>query len=34
MLLAFAVLVPCTLAYSSYGFYVFRGKVTHEDGYH
>lgn len=27
MLLAFAVLVPCTLAYSSYGFYVFRGKV-------
>lgn len=27
MLAGFAVLVPFTLAYSTYGFWIFRGKI-------
>jgi cytochrome d ubiquinol oxidase subunit II len=30
MLAGFAMLVPATLAYNTYGFWVFRGKVKGE----
>ena len=29
-----AVLIPLILAYTAYSYWVFRGKVSHKDGYH
>jgi cytochrome d ubiquinol oxidase subunit II len=29
-----AILIPVTLAYTAYSYYVFRGKVRPGEGYH
>jgi cytochrome d ubiquinol oxidase subunit II len=34
LLVGALVLVPIILAYTGYAYWVFRGKVRHEDGYH
>ena len=34
LLVGAAVLVPMILAYSGYAYWVFRGKVQHDAGYH
>jgi cytochrome d ubiquinol oxidase subunit II len=34
MLFGVAVLVPLILGYTAWAYWVFRGKVTHESGYH
>jgi len=34
LLVGVAFLIPLILAYTAYSYYVFRGKVTHEAGYH
>jgi cytochrome d ubiquinol oxidase subunit II len=34
LLVGAAVLVPTILAYTGYAYWVFRGKVDHEEGYH
>ena len=34
MIWGFVILVPVILAYTTYSYWVFRGKVTHDSGYH
>ena len=34
MLVGSAIIIPIILGYTAWSYYVFRGKVTHEDGYH
>ncbi len=34
MLVGAAIIIPIILGYTVWSYYVFRGKVTHEDGYH
>ena len=34
LLVGVAVLIPITLAYTAYSYYVFRGKVRPGEGYH
>jgi len=34
LLVGAAVLIPVILAYTGYVYWLFRGKVTHESGYH
>lgn len=34
LLVGALVLVPIILAYTAYAYWVFRGKVRHEEGYH
>ena len=34
MIWGFVVLVPVILAYTTYSYWVFRGKVTRDSGYH
>lgn len=34
LLVGAVILIPIILAYTSYSYWVFRGKVKHEDGYH
>jgi len=34
MLVGTLFIIPCILGYTFWSYYVFRGKVTHEDGYH
>jgi len=34
MLVGMAVLIPLILGYTSWAYWVFRGKVRHGSGYH
>ena len=34
LLVGAAVMIPAILAYSGYAYWVFRGKVEHDSGYH
>jgi cytochrome d ubiquinol oxidase subunit II len=34
MLVGVAVLIPLTLSYTSWAYWVFHGKVRHGGGYH
>lgn len=34
MLVGTGIIIPVILAYTAWSYYVFRGKVTHETGYH
>lgn len=34
MLVGAGIIIPIILGYTVWSYYVFRGKVTHEDGYH
>ena len=34
MIWGFVFLIPFILAYTTYSYWVFRGKVTHDSGYH
>ena len=34
MLVGTLFIIPFILGYTFWSYYVFRGKVTHEDGYH
>ncbi len=34
MLVGAGIIIPIILGYTAWSYYVFRGKITHEDGYH
>ncbi len=34
LLVGIAILIPITLAYTAYAYWVFRGKVDPDSGYH
>lgn len=34
MLVGAAILIPCIIAYTAYAYWVFRGRINPEDGYH
>lgn len=34
MLVGALIIIPCILGYTAWSYYVFRGKVTHDQGYH
>ena len=34
MLVGVAIMIPIILIYTAWAYYVFRGKVTAESGYH
>ncbi|MBC7477014.1 MAG: ubiquinol oxidase subunit II, partial [Pseudorhodobacter sp.] len=34
LLVGASVLIPMILIYTAYSYWVFRGKISHDDGYH